>query len=40
MKKGPKKVIEKKAFDLDAFLEDEGLVSEPGCHYLKHGMIH
>jgi hypothetical protein len=28
-KKAPKKSIEKKAFDLDAFLEGEGLVSEP-----------
>lgn len=28
-KKGPKKVIEKKSFDLDSFLESEGLNSEP-----------
>lgn len=28
-KKGPKKVIEKKSFDLDAFMESENLVSEP-----------
>ena len=28
-KKGPKKVIEKKSFDLDAFLDSENLNSEP-----------